>query len=260
MRIKKQVLLFLFSLMSIFSFAKDGPVPSRPVPQRLVNSFSETGFLSPAEIRSLEFKLAAFADSTSNQIVIAIVDDLGELEPWEYATTLGNEWGVGQQKFDNGIVILIKPSGGPGERKFFIAVGSGLEGAIPDATCKQIERNELIPYLKAGKHYEALDKTTDVLMALAVGEYNSKEYAKRSGGKVPMGVVIFLVFVIIFFLLRSSKGDDHDGGLTMGATGFMLGNSFGRRGSGFMGGSSGGGFGGGFGGGGFGGGGSGGSW
>lgn len=255
--IKKYFAFFFLTLLFLQSFAESKGIPPRPNPPRLVNNYSATGFLSAAEIRSLEYKLQAFSDSTSNQIAIVIIDDLGPYEPWEFATELGEKWGIGQAKMDNGIVILIKPTGGPGQRKFFIATGSGLEGAIPDATCRQIENKEMIPYLKAGKHFEALNKTTDVLMALAVGEYNSTQYAKRSNKRLPKGLIIPIIFIILFFILKSGKGGNN--GMTMGATGFMLGSTFGRRGSGFAGGSSGGGFGG-FGGGGFGGGGSGGSW
>src|ERR1019366_8862439 len=113
-------------------------------------------------------------------------------------------------------------------------------------------------YLKSGKSFEALDRTTDVLMALAKGEYNSDEYAQNVQQKFPAGIIIPLILIILFIIFRASKGGG-DGGLTMGAAGFLLGSGFGgRRGGGFGGGSSGG-FGG-FGGGGFGGGGSGGNW
>lgn len=248
--------LFLFSLLLFSSFAQTEGIPERPNPQKLVNNFSATDFLSPDEVQRLEQKLEAFSDSTSNQILIVIIDDLGGQEPWAFATELGNKWGAGQAKFDNGIVILIKPSGEKGERKFFIAIGKGLEGVIPDLTCRQIEQKELIPYLKMGNAYEALDRTTNVLMALAKGEYNSDEYAKKAKKKFPIQIIIPLIFIILLIIFRSSRGGG-SGGLTMGATGFLFGSGFGR-GGGFSGGSSGG-FGG-FGGGGFGGGGSGGSW
>jgi uncharacterized protein len=257
---KNKILPLFFFLLSIFSsLAQTDGIPEPPTPPRLVNNYSATGFLSPEEGQRLEQKLDAFADSTSNQIVIVIIDDLGGMEPWEFATKLGNKWKVGQAKSDNGIIILIQPSGGAGQRKYFITTGKGLEGAIPDITCRQIEQNELVPYLKAGKSFEALDRTTNVLMALAKGEYNSDEYAKKAQKNLPIGIIIPLILIILFIIFRSSKGGG-DGGLTMGAAGFLLGSGFGgNRGGGGFGGGSSGGFGG-FGGGGFGGGGSGGNW
>jgi uncharacterized protein len=261
--IKKYFSILLLSLFSAITlWAKADSIPERPTPPRLVNNLSKTfpNFISQQEESQLEKKLQDFANQTSNQIVIVIVDDLAGEEPWNYATELGHKWGVGQAKFDNGIVILVKPTGGEGQRNLFIAVGYGLEGAIPDLTTKQIRENEMYPYFKNGEYYTALDKATDVLMSLAKGEYSSDEYGKKnSGKKFPIGLIIPLIFIILFIIFRSGKGGGGNG-LSMG-TGFFLGSMFGG-GFGGGGGSSGGdsgGFGG-FGGGGFGGGGSGGNW
>jgi uncharacterized protein len=253
---------FLIALILTLCFPiySQNGIPDAPNPPRLVNNLSQEfpDFLSPEEERLLEEKLELFADSTSNQIVVVIIDDLAGYEPAEFAYEIGDKWGVGHQKEDNGIVILIKPTGGKGDRKFFIATGKGLEGAIPDFTCRQIEENELIPFLKTGEYFKALDNTTNVLMSLAKGEFNSKQYAKKSKGSKGniLIVILLIVFVLVFFF--RNKGNGGGRGMTMGPGGiFFMGSGM----SGFGGGSSsgGGGFGG-FGGGGFGGGGSGGSW
>jgi uncharacterized protein len=175
------------------------------------------------------------------------------MEPWEFATKLGTKWGVGQAKMDNGVVVLIKPSGGSGERKYFIAIGKGLEGAIPDITCRIIEERELVPNLKAENAYLALEKTTNVLMALASGEYNSKDYGKNEG----LLIIIFYGFIggfflfIIFLIFHSPKGSGKN--QTIGANGYISSsNDFSSSSSSDSSSSSGGGD--------FGGGGSGGSW
>jgi uncharacterized protein len=255
------IVVYSFSL-SAQSLINEG-IPDAPNPPRLVNNFSKEmpDFLSSDETSQLEKKLSDFANQTSNQIVIVIVDDLAGLEAWDYATRLGQKWKVGQAKFDNGVVILIKPTGGKGQRDAHITVGYGLEGAIPDATCNQIVDNELGPGLASGNYYQALDKTTNVLMSLAKGEYNSDAYGKKnSTSRFPKGLIIPLIFLMLFIILRSSKGGGNNGGMSMG-TGFLLGSMFrgGGGGSSWGGGGSSGGFGG-FGGGGFGGGGAGGKW
>ncbi len=248
------VFLSLFTSTLVLSQKDDIPESTN----RLVNNFSQEfpNFISEQEEEILEQKLEAFDKATSNQIVIIIVDDLNGYEPVEYATEIGEKWKVGQEKEDNGIVILIKPTGGKHERKYFIATGKGLEGAIPDAVCRQIEDNELLPNLKKGDYYAALDKTTDVLMSLAKGEFNSKEYSKKHKSKLPISKIIIIIIIIIVFIISVSKRGGGNG-YTMGSGGIFFGG--GGFGGGSSGGSSGGGFGG-FGGGDFGGGGSGGDW
>ena len=260
----KKYFSFFFLFLSLFVVAQSDGIPERPSPNRLVNNLSKEfpDFISSSEQSQLENKLAAFANQTSNQIVVVIVDDIGGTEPWDFATRLGQKWGAGQSKADNGIVVLIKPTGAKGQRKVHIAVGYGLEGAIPDVTANQISDNELGPGLASGNYYEAIDKTVDVLMALSKGEYNSDAYGKKNKGKglskLKLGLMLiaFIIFIIIS-IKRGGRGGN--GGMSMG-TGFLLGSMFSGGGHGsFGGGGSSGGFGG-FGGGGFGGGGAGGSW
>jgi uncharacterized protein len=263
---------FLFILLLLIghinnSLAQTDGIPNKPKPDRLVNNLSKEypNFLSSQEAQLLENKLENFSNETSNQIVIVIVDDLNGYEPWDFATRLGDKWGVGQEKEDNGIVILIKPTGGQGNRKNHIAVGYGLEGVIPDLATKRIQENELIPYFKQGKFYEGLDRTTDVLMSLAKGEYNAKTYVKKQNSNGLIKAIIIIVIIFIFFIIRFRNNNGGRGGTTLGGGshrgggGFFFGGFGSGYGGGFGGGSSGGGFGG-FGGGGFGGGGSGGSW
>lgn len=248
----------LFFLLSFSAFAQVSCIPSKPSPPRLVNNLSKEfpDFISSYETEQLEQKLVAFNDSTSNQIVIVIVDDLCGYDANEFSTRLGQQWGVGQGKFDNGVVIMIKPTGGAGQRDAYIAVGYGLEGIIPDITANQILDNEIIPRFKQGNNYEALDAATDVLMSLAHRDFSYKDYQKgnNAGPWFPFIVfaIVFLFFVIMSFRRRSytmtSRGRTYYGG-----------GWFGGGGGSWGGGGGGGGFGG-FGGGGFGGGGAGGKW
>lgn len=255
--------LLILLTFSIFGWSQKG-IPDAPNPPKLVNNLSKEfpSFLSPDEESKLEEKLETFAKTTSNQLVVVIIDDLEGYEPAEFAYELGDKWKVGQEKEDNGIVVLIKPtSDDEMGRKYFIATGKGLEAAIPDITCRQIEEDYLKPNLKAGNYFDAIDQTTDALMQLAKGEFNTTKYTKKN--KKDYGIIVFVfIAIIVFFIFMSNKGGNDRGGrggMTFGSGGFFFGGGFG--GGGFGGGSSGGsgGFGD-FGGGSFGGGGAGGDW
>jgi len=258
---KKILILFFFAFAGVVS----AQVADRPNPPRLYNNLSKEfpDFLDRQEAALMEEKLEQFSNQTSNQICIVIVDDLKGYEASEYAFKIGNEWGVGKADKDNGIVILIKPTQADGGRDLFIATGKGLEGAIPDIATKKIRDTEMTPYLKTGDYYTALDKGTDVLMQLAKGEINKKDYTRGYSSEGRRGgisaIIIIIVLIIIVFGNRFGGG-----GSTLSRAGraifwgSML--SGGGRGGGFGGGSSSGGGWGGFGGGSFGGGGSGGKW
>ena len=261
--------LFYFFLLFIGlgAIAQSDGIPNQKSKDKLVHNFSKEfpNFISSSEEAQLEQKLQDFARKSSNQIVVVIVDDLNGMEPWTYATELGQKWGVGQGNFDNGAVLLIKPTGGQNQRKTHIAVGYGLEGAIPDLTAKRIVDNELLPNFRQGFYYRGIDGATTVLMQLALGEYNSDEYAKKKENPVGAIIVLIIIFVLVFFVFGKRGGGGGNDSMGMSSRGFFYGALFssmaGRGHSGGGGGFGGGGGGfGGFGGGGFGGGGAGGSW
>lgn len=259
----KKILLVISVLISVFAFGQQ--VPGRPNPPRLVNDFTKKA-LTPEQIQALEQKLIAYDDSTSSQIAIVIVNTLNGMEEAQYATELGEKWGVGGAQFDNGVVVLVSTGEAEGgRRKAFIAVGRGLEGAIPDITAGHIFDDYLVPNLQAGNFYRAFDLTTTALIQAAAGEYKAPAgYKKRRGGGVSIGKIL-VGMVLLWLVLGMFGGRGGGRGGYMSRRGYRgIGGPVIFPGSfGGFGGGSGGGFGGGFGGfggGGFGGGGAGGNW
>ncbi len=264
---------FIVAFAVNLSFAQ---VPERPNPPRLVNDLA--GIFTSGQTASLEYTLVAFADSTSNQIAVVTVPELYGMDKMQLAYEIGEKWGVGQEKFDNGVIILVKPKTASSNGEVFIATGYGLEGVLTDAACRRIIDEYMIPAFKANDYYAGVVNAVNVIMPLAAGEISTDEFADNDEGDA-MAAAFFLIFIaVVFFalLLSGNNGQNMGGGngnggnrhdasaLDMLILGSILSNS-GRRSSGsYGGGSFGGGFGsggfGGFGGGSFGGGGAGGSW
>lgn len=227
------------------SMAADA-VPDRPYPPRLVNDLA--GVYGGNAAEELEDSLEAFARATSNQIVIVTVADLGDYTPNEFATEIGDRWGVGQKKKDNGVVLLIKPKTAFSSGQVYIASGRGLEGALPDAFCHRIIEDKMLPILKQDNDYTAATwAALKVIMPVCRGEYDYQAYQDDEdlgfwGWVAVIGILALFFGGYLFFPF---------GGGTFTTGGF---------GGGFSGGSSSSGGFGGFGGGSFGGGGAGGSW
>lgn len=235
---------FLLSFCIIcLTLVMQAQVPPRPVPQRLYNNLSkeQPKFLDTTEAEALEEKLEEFSRQTSNQISVVVVDDLNGMEPADFATAIGNTWGVGKKGFNNGVVILIKPTGKAGQRDLFIATGYGLEGAIPDLATKRIREEEMNPFLQAGLNYAALDGATDVLMKLAKGEINQKDYAPDTEKNKRIAFIAIAVIVLVqllrYIILGSSSSSSSSkriSGSRGGRSGWSGygGGSFGGGGSG----------------------------
>lgn len=263
---KTFLITLLFSVSFFAGIAQN--VPARPSPPRLVNDYTNT--LTEDQKAALEQKLVAYDDSTSNQVAIVIVPTTNDYAPVDYAVKLGREWGIGNKKNNNGVVVLVVKD----DHQVFIAPGYGLEGALPDITVKSIIDNEILPNFRNDDFYRGLDRGTTAIFKAAAGEYKAPAGYRSSKGKGGGGSLLGVIIIVIIILMLVGRGGRGGGGMmsrrgygdfaTGAILGSMLGGGQGRGswgGGGFGGGSSGGGGGfGGFGGGSFGGGGSGGSW
>jgi uncharacterized protein len=243
-------------------------LPDPPDPPRLVNDFA--GLLNNNEINALEQKVVAFNDTNSTQISIVIVNDIGDYDIVDYSQRLAQKWGVGQKKYNNGAIILLKPKTAESKGEVNIDVGYGLEPLIPDITAKQIVDNEMIPHFRENDYYGGLDAAVDAIMALAAGQFTADQYAKRAGKSNPLGLLIpIIILIIVISLFNRGRGKHYNSGSSGMSfwTALMLGSMLSRGSGGSFGdfrsgsgGFGGGGSFGGFGGGGFGGGGASGSW
>ena len=264
---KKCIISFLGALTFIISATA---IPSRPEPARLVNDLAD--LFTAEQEEGLEKMLVAFDDSTSNQIAVVTVPDLEGYSSSEYATRIGLEWGVGSAKFDNGVVVLVKPKN-TSSGQVFIAVGYGLEGAIPDAYAKRIINDRMIPHFMGNDYFSGVEEACEMLMKLASGEISEMRDTEEGDEIAAIIATMFILFIILVVIVLVSKDNNSRGGRGNGGRNVFrgpvitIGDDFGgwnpTRGCGFGGGScGGGGFGGvgGFGGGSFGGGGAGGSW
>ena len=265
-KIFHSLLIVLVSLSSLFAIDQNTPLFEQKPVQALVQDYAH--FLSPNEDQKLQQKLNQLSRETSTQILFVTVNSLLGYDKNDYATRLGEAWGVGGKE-DNGIVILVQPKTATQRGEVSIQVGYGIEGLVPDAVAKRIVEYEIIPNFKKGKNYRGIDAAVNVISDLTKGEFTADKYLERNGGKnegnwAPF--ILFILMAIFFGFMRFRGARQYSIGHNVPfwiAMGMM--NS-GHRGGGFSDFSSGGGsFGGsggfgGFGGGSFGGGGAGGSW
>ena len=177
-KVKLLILAALAVMMSATSFAADSDFPARPDTAIFVHDFA--GVLRQSKV--IDDSLRAFSKRTTNQIMVITVKDLGDYEPKMYAVELGDRWGIGQAKLDNGLIILIKPKTKDSKGQFAICPGRGLGGALPDVTCKRIVDGKAIPALKKSDYDAAVWAVLKAVMPICAGEISGDEATKKSSG------------------------------------------------------------------------------
>ena len=266
LRIFKTCIALAFLLCSALGWAQFD-IPKKPTGTAQTSVYDYANLLEDSQRKTLEQRLLNYADSTSTQIVVAIIPTLKGESEGMLAPRWAHEWGVGQKDEDNGVFILLAVQ----ERKIWIAPGYGLEHILTAGVNGEIVRNVIIPNFKQGNYYQGLYDGTAALMELFSGTYKAKQQVQE---EFPAGAILFFAIVIMFILFalfsKGGKGGGSNGNrrggfdlmdmIILSNLGRNSGGGFGGGGFGGGGSFGGGGFGGGFGGGGFSGGGAGGSW
>lgn len=255
------LLIFLCSLSGQAQFK----IPEKPAEQTSVYDYIE--LLSQQQKNALAQKLIRYSDSTSTQIVVAIIKST-EGEDIDYlAAQWGHAWGIGQADKDNGVLVLLAR----GDRRIAISTGYGVEGSLTDAMSRRIIENVIIPQFKQDNYYAGLDDGADTIFQVLSGEFKEERTFSDPKGFPFESLLPIIIFFVILIILsrRNRRGGGRNGGRRsrgLDLWDIIILSNMGRSGGsggGFGGGGSfggGGGFGGGFGGGGFGGGGASGGW
>jgi uncharacterized protein len=231
-----------------------------PAPKAYFNDYAHV--VSPPAAARLNQQLQDFERQTSSQVLVAVYPKMeSDSSIEDYTVRVAESWKAGQKGKNNGAVLFVFIQ----DRKMYLQVGYGLEGALPDALAKQIIDNEIKPRFKQGDYEGGLRAGVNAILAATRGEYKGTGHTNADGGpsKAIVGLIwlAFFGLIVLFLIARIARGV---GGTFYGRRGYY--SSWGGWSSG--GGSSGGGWSGGGGGGGgfsggggsFGGGGAGGSW
>src|SRR5690606_340657 len=163
---------FLFVMLLTVGGAQNGfsqyKIPEKPskiTEQTSVYDYYQ--LLSESEKNTLEQKLIKYSDTTSTQIVIAIIPSTQGENINYLGAQWGQKWGIGQEKEDNGVLILLARD----DRRIAINTGYGVEHLLTDAMSRRIIENDIIPYFKQDDYYGGLNNGTDAIFKVLMGEY-----------------------------------------------------------------------------------------
>ncbi len=191
-------------LLSLVSFAR----AAETIPPAPPNHFNDyAGVVASGAARQLDAELTQFERDTSNQLLVAIYPHMqSDSSIEDYTVRVAQKWGVGQKDKKNGAVLFIFSQ----DRKLFIQVGYGLEGALPDALCKQIVENEITPRFRAGDFTGGVTAGVHAMIAAVKGEYRGTgrtvaEGKGNRGAGFAFGPGVIILLIIVISVLRSSS-------------------------------------------------------
>jgi uncharacterized protein len=133
-----------FAALLLALIALAAPATAQTFPPLTGRVVDQAHLLSPAQVVDLTSKSQALEAQSGRQFVIATVNSLEGRPIEDYAYRLGRAWKIGDEKRDDGVLLLVAPN----ERKVWIATGYGAGGFLTDAMSGVITREAILPHFK----------------------------------------------------------------------------------------------------------------
>src|SRR5438128_7358399 len=169
-----------------------------PKPAAYFNDYA--GVVSKEAAHRFNEQLAEFERDTSNQVVVAVFPKMqSDSDVADYTQRVAQAWGVGQKDRRNGVVLFVFVA----DRKMFIEIGYGLEGALPDITAFDITEYRIKPHFRNGDYEGGLATGIDLICKAIRGEYkgSGKTVAEQHGNAGAPSFLLFIIFVIVLIVI-----------------------------------------------------------
>ena len=139
----KRFATYIFLLLcSVTLWAKPYSAQTLPELDRYTRVSNPDGILSQNAVDSIHSMLRAL-DAHNVFCIVAVVKNIEGDDPYKFAIELGRRYELGGKQ-SQGVVIALATD----DRSYFISTGTGMEKYLPDAICKRIENQAMLPYLK----------------------------------------------------------------------------------------------------------------
>ncbi len=156
------------------------------------------GILTAEATRRIDSICGSLRERGLAQVAVVAVDDIAGGDPFSFAIELFRSWGVGSARSSNGLgVLLVKDL-----REIRFVTGGGLEGILPDALCKRIQMQRMLPFFREGDYSAGM--VAGLEAAATVLEGGEPDLSGDDADDLPWWAVLALVgsvFVVMPLLL-----------------------------------------------------------
>ena len=154
-----------------------------PVPALTGHVIDQTGTLSTPERARLEQTLTDLERSKGSQVAVLLVPTTEPEAIEQFSLRVAEQWKLGRKKIDDGAILVVATN----DRNLRIEVGYGLEGALTDATTKQIISDTIVPFFKQKDFAGGIEAGVDQIVRVINGENLPPPSARNAPGNAHAG-------------------------------------------------------------------------
>jgi uncharacterized protein len=190
------------------------PASAQTFPQLTGRVVDQANLLSPSQEVDLASRSQALEAQSGRQFVVATVNSLEGRNIEDYGYRLGRHWKIGDEKRDDGVLLLVAPN----EKKVRIETGYGARVFLTDAVSSQIVRDAILPRFKAGDMAGGIMAGADRIMETmrlpadqaarnaAQAEARQEQRQESREGGFPFFFIILTFFFVVLPMLKAAGG------------------------------------------------------
>ena len=143
------------------------------------------------------------------QVAVVAVKEIASDDVFDFAYKLFSNWGVGS-KSNSGIGILLVEEA----REIRFITGYGVEGALPDAICKRIQTQYMLPHFSRGDYSSGMVAGVSAIRARLNGSEldngGNDDYVEDVAGEMMsifafMALIMFGIIFLAIYIERESR-------------------------------------------------------
>lgn len=161
---------------------------------RLVSDPSN--YIADALEREINFSLRDIRSRYGVEFAVVVVPSIGTRDIEGFSTELFRLWGLGEQRRNNGLLLLLAVEQNQGR----FEVGYGLEGNVTDATTGRVWRQYMVPHLRSGDYGGAVSAGVQAIASVLERSDERGASGRSMGDEEGDLLKSFLWFVIVVAL------------------------------------------------------------
>ena len=146
------------------------------------------GILTQEAVRRIDFICDTLRTGGYAEVAVVAVKEIASDDVFSFAMELFSTWGVGRKEGDNGLGILLVE----GVHEIRFVTGDGLEGVLPDAICKRIQLQYMLPHFRLDDYNAGMVAGVEAVARVLEG---SEPFpAEESDDIEPWLMLLYLLF------------------------------------------------------------------
>lgn len=155
------------------------------------------GLLNESAVREIDALCLSLRERGLAEVVVVAVESIEPDDVFSFAHTLFEGWGVGDDKLDNGLGILLVDD----QHEIRFVTGYGLESVLTDALCIRLQQRYMLPHFREGDYSTGMVEGVKAVDALLTnGDLPIAEDDVASDGEIT-AIIVFVTLMIMLPLI-----------------------------------------------------------